>query len=133
MPTDTPNVDPEFALHQEQLRVGTVRSATERVVLRRRITSEVKQVEVTVRREVLEVEHLPVREQGAATAAGQTPAPLVIVLSEEVPVVQLQTRPYERVTVAVDTDTVQQQLTETVGRERVELTTSLVDETPART
>ena len=90
---------PEVVLHEERARVSTARDAV-RAVVRRRITSETRTVEVTVRREVLEVEYLPVGEvpEPAATSAHE---PLVLVLSEEVPVVEVVTRPYEQVTVSV--------------------------------
>jgi len=99
-----------------------VRTPAERVVLRRRISTEVRQVEVTVRREELQVIHLPLTGQPAGPAP-QTPVPLVIVLSEEGPVVQLHTRPYEQVTVSVRTVTTEQELTGEADREQAEVTT----------
>ena len=120
--TDPRPAAAEVVLHQEQLRVGTRRVPVEKVLVRRRIVSEVRQVEVTVRREELEVHRLPLdgREEGSA---GGAPEPLVILLSEEVPVVQLHTRPYERVTVRVDTVTTQQAVTATVAREHADVET----------
>ena len=119
--TDPRPTAAEVVLHQEQLRVGTRRVATEKVVVRRRVVSEVRQIEVTLRREELEVHRLPVdgREE---LSVGGPPEPLVILLSEEVPVVQLQTRPYERVTVRVDAVTESQVVTETVSREQADIT-----------
>jgi uncharacterized protein (TIGR02271 family) len=126
MPTDPPLTSgPDVVLHQEQLHIGVSRVAV-RAVLRRRITTEVRQVEVTVRREVLEVEHLPVEQDGDIAGAGQTRTPLVIVLSEEVPVVELRTRPYEQVTVDVETVTDQQPVSATVGRELADISTTSV-------
>ena len=107
----------EVVLHEERLRVGTERVPVERVVVRRRVITEVRQVEVTVRREELEVSHVPLDGLDSTVPAGATPRPLIIVLSEEVPVVDLQTRPYERITVWVDTVTGEQDVTETVSRE----------------
>jgi len=133
MPTDPlTTTGPEVVLHEERLRVGTRPVPVERLVLRRRITTEVRQVEVTVRREVLEVQRDTLSEQDASGPA-RTQEPLVVVLSEEVPVVQLQTRPYERVRVDIETVTEQQQVTGTVGRERAELTTELLDGTTTTT
>jgi len=122
---------PEVVRHEERLKVGTTQVPYERVVLRRRITTEVRQIEVTVRREVLEVQRDQLSGQDAGTAAlGDTAQqPLVIVLSEEVPVVQMQTRPYEQVRVVVDRTTEHVEVTETVGKEQVELTTELTDGT----
>ena len=121
---------PEVVRHEERLRVGTTAVPYERLVLRKRITSEVRQVEVTVRREVLEVQRETLSGQATGTT-GQVQEPLVIVLSEEVPVVQLQTRPYEQVRVAVDTTTEQLQVSETVRKEQVEFTNEFMDGTPA--
>jgi stress response protein YsnF len=45
----------------------------------------------------------------------------VILLSEEVPVVQLHTRPYERVTVHVDTVTEQVEVTHDLAREQADV------------
>ncbi len=110
----------EVVLHEQRLQVGTRRVPVEKVVVRRRVVTEIRQVEITVRREELEVHHIPMDETDEAPT-GPPPEPLVIVLSEEVPVVQLQTRPYERVTVWVDTVTVEQALTETVSREHADV------------
>ena len=111
----------EVVLHQEQLRVGTRRVPSGKVLVRRRVVTEILQIEVAVRREELEVHRLPLDGHEQAHVGGP-PEPLVILLSEEVPVVQLRTRPYERVTVRVDTVTEPQVLTETVSREQVDVT-----------
>jgi uncharacterized protein (TIGR02271 family) len=87
---------------EEQLLVGTRWVARERVTIRRRIVSETRQLTVTVRREELVVDRTPLAgaEDDARRAVPQMP--LVVVLHEEVPVVELHTRPYEQVTVTVD-------------------------------
>lgn len=118
-------VDPHPAaaavvLHEEQLRVGTRRVPTEKVLVRRRVVTEVRQIEVTVRREELEVHRVPLDGHEQA-AVGGPPEPLVILLSEEVPVVQLQTRPYERVTVHVDTVVEQVEVTADLAREQADV------------
>ena len=110
----------EVVLHQEQLRVGTRRVPVEKVLVRRRVVTEVRQVEVTVRREELEVHRVPL-EGHEESPVGGPPEPLVILLSEEVPVVQVQTRPYERVTVHVDTVTEQVEVTERLDREQADV------------
>ena len=112
----------EVVLHHEQFRVGTRRVPSEKVVVRRRVVTEVQRIEVTVRREELEVHRVPLDGHEQAPVGGP-PEPLVILLSEEVPVVQLQTRPYERVTVRVDTLTEEQLVTESVARERADVAT----------
>ena len=124
MPADLPGTPgPEVVLHEERLDVGTERDVV-RAVVRRRVVEETRRLEVTVRREVLEVEYLPADESERAAPPGPAPSPVVVVLSEEVPVVTLQTRPYERVTVTVDSVEEQQQVSAQVGREQVEVTTS---------
>ena len=115
-----PDQAPEVVLHEERLAVRLDRVPTERVVLRRRIVTEVRQVDVTVRREVLEVHRVHATGQEPARS-GPPRHPLVIVLSEEVPVVELVTRPYEQVVVHIDTVTTQQQVTADVQREQVDL------------
>jgi len=134
-PSSVPQAGPaDVVLHQERLSTGTRRSPTERVVLRRRITEQVRQVEVVVRREELEVHRLPLDAEemdGGRAAPDRSPDPLVILLSEEVPVVQLQTRPYERVTVRVETVREEQRVTETLGREQIEVTTEATGSAPA--
>jgi hypothetical protein len=112
----------EVVLHEERVHVDVVREAV-RAVVRRRIVTEVRTVEVTVRREVLEVEHLPA-DGPALPVAGEPRQALSLVLSEEVPVVTLQVQPYERVTLDVHTVTGEERVTTTSGQERAELTTN---------
>ena len=118
---------PEVVLHEQRLHVDSERTPAERVVLRRRISTEVRQVEVTVRREELEVIRLPLTGQPTGPAP-RAQAALVIVLSKEVPVVQLHTRPYEQVTVSVRTITTEQELTDSLDREQAEVTTQVAGE-----
>ena len=100
--------------------MGTRRVPTVKVLVRRRVVTEVRQIEVTVRREEIEVYRVPLDGHEQAPVGGP-PEPLVILLSEEVPVVQLQTRPYERVTVYVDTVTEQVAITEDLAREHADV------------
>ncbi len=113
----------EVELREQRLQVATVSVAVERVVLRRRIVTEVQQVQVTVRREELEIVREPLSGQPTG-APGGAPPPLLIVLSCEVPVVQLQRHPYEQVSVQVRRVEGQQQINESVSREQAELTTT---------
>jgi uncharacterized protein (TIGR02271 family) len=79
-----------------------VRVPTERVRVRTRVVTEVVRVDVEVRRQELVVEREPV-DEGEALAAATTdlgePEEVVVVLHEEVPVVGVETRAVERVTV----------------------------------
>lgn len=128
MSTESDNVPqdnaPNVVLHQERAEFGIDRMAT-RYVLHRRIVTEQRQVEVIVRREVLEVEQLPVAPSEVGTPGPDRP-PLVIVLSEEVPVVQLELRPYEQVTATVHSITEEHDVSTTVGREHAEVSTTPV-------
>lgn len=127
MAVDPHRTAAEVVLHEEQLRVGTRRVPTEKVLVRRRVVTEVRSIEVTVRREVLEVHRVPL-DGHERSPVGGPPEPLVVLLSEEVPVVQLETRPYERVTVHVDTVTEHVRVSERLAREQAD--THLLD--PAR-
>ncbi len=123
MTTTPPDPAVEIELREQQLQVDTVRVPVERVVLRRRIVTEVQQIQVTVRREELEIIRAPLSGQPTG-APGEAPPPLLIVLSSEVPVVQLQRHPYEQVTVQVRRIEGQQQINETVSKEQAEFTTT---------
>lgn len=117
----------EVVLREQRLAVSTAQVPVERVVLRRRLVSEVRQVEVTVQREELEVLRVPVDadlpvDQATPSVADHAPtAPLVIVLSEQVPVVQLTTRAYERVSVTIEQARGQQELHDHVSREQADV------------
>ncbi len=123
MTTTPPDPAVEIELREQQLQVDTVRVPVQRVVLRRRIVTEVQQVQVTVRREELEIIREPLFGQPTG-APGAAPPPLLILLSREVPVVQLQRRPYEQVTVQVRRVDGYEQINESVSKEQVELTTA---------
>lgn len=112
---------PEVVLHEERAHVDVVREAV-RAVVRRRIVTEVRTIEVTVRREVLEVEELPA-EGPAMPVATEPRHALSLVLSEEVPVVQLQVQPYERVSIDVHPVAGEERVSTTRGEERVDLIT----------
>jgi len=127
-----PGGGPEVTVAAERLSVGTEWSVSGKLRLRRRIVTENRTIEVSVRREILELagDDLDFRDgRLIGTAAGGRPedqpaerAPFVAVLREEVPVVTLEVRPYERVTVSVmrvqDFETVH----DTVQHEQVEIT-----------
>jgi stress response protein YsnF len=114
--------EPEVVLHEERLDVDVRREAT-RAVVRRRIVTQMRTIEVPVRREVLEVEHLPT-DDVALPVRHEPRREVVMVLSEEVPVVELHVQPYERVTVVVETVQEQLRLATPVSAERAEITTS---------
>ena len=101
---------PSIAVFAERLDVGTEWTETGRVRLHRRVVTETRTVEVTVRREELVIDTDNVQDRdgvlvgtvtgGQVAARAQAPAgPLVLALREEVAEVQLTVRPYELVTV----------------------------------
>ncbi len=70
----------------------------------------------------LEIQRLPVGSEQPATPPGLTAPPLIIVLREEVPLVQLRTQAYERVTVTIETSHAQQEVVEQIAHEQAEIT-----------
>ncbi len=121
-PEPVPGPAPEVVRHEQHLHVRTEQVPYERVVLRRHVVTETRQIEVTVRREELHVHREPLHDQHP-TAPTSRSTPLVMVLSEEVPVVEQRVRPYQRVTVHVDTVTEQRTVTDTVATEQVDIDT----------
>ena len=110
----------EVVLHQEQLRVGTRRVPTEKILVRRRVVTEVRQIEVTVRREEVEVHRVPL-DGHEQSPVGGPPEPLVILLSEEVPVVRKGVRLREEVVVRTERSQRVETVRGTVRRDEVEI------------
>ena len=119
---------------EEQLRVATARRPYQRVVVRRHVVTEtvVQQVEVQVRREVLEVERTPVDDPAGTVAVLPGDAPLrdplspdaevlEIVLHEERPVVGVEVVPVERVRVIVDRVRGEEVVSADVRSERIDI------------
>lgn len=111
---------------EERLRVGHTLVAAERVLVRRRVVTETRMVEVQVRREELVVERVPVGPGDRAAGAGAlgtggpgTPGELVLELREEVPVLTTVVRPVERVRVRVERVAGTQQVTAELRHEEV--------------
>lgn len=122
MTPETRTTDVEVVRSEERPLLTTTRVPVERVVVRKRVVSEVRTVEVTVRRELLEITSEPVAGVGSEQA-GPSGGPLVVVLSEEVPVVEVRARPYERVTVTAEAVSGEQDVTLDLAREEVEVST----------
>lgn len=118
---------PEVVRSEERLSVtGRVRPVG-RVRVGKRVVTEERSVTITLRREELFVEDLPAEStegwerSAGAPALGATPEPLVIVLSEEEPVVSVLAVPRELVTVRVERRSEQEQVSATVAHEVVEV------------
>lgn len=117
---DTPN---EMILSEEQLIVSTRWEVSGRLRLTRRVVTQTRQIEVTVRREELYEQWEPARpgesdqlEAGEPQPA-QTRDPLVIVLHEEVPEITLKVQPYEQATVSVTRRDSELPVTDTIRKE----------------
>jgi len=110
---------------EERVQITAVWVAAERVTFERRIVTEKRQVDVTVRREELVVHRAALPDAAPEQPPGQAPsqAPLVIVLREEVPVVQLAVQPYERVTAVVEQVSGQQTVNAELRKEHVQIQT----------
>lgn len=118
---------PSVVLHEEDLQVALRSVPVERVRVRRTVRTYTRQVEVTVRREELEIERLPLDGAPDGPAGSSAGAALQVLLREEVPVVTTRVQPYEQVTVTVGQVTGQETVSAPLRSEQVE-----VDEQPLR-
>lgn len=109
---------------EERLVVATRTVPVSRLQVRGRIVTEQRTVQVTVRREDLVREQSPagpeLADMPTRPAAG-LPAPIVIVLHEQVPRVVLDTQPCERVSVTVVDVAGEQHVQAAVRKEAVEV------------
>lgn len=132
--------DAATTLSHEVLHVDTEWAEAGQIRLRRRIVTETRTVEVSVRREELVVDVLDVDERrgaligtardGRVSDEPDPQRPLVIVLQEEVPEVSVRLRPYERVTVTTSIGQRTGRVTGGLRHEEVQLDTSAADLTP---
>ena len=120
---------PVTLAQQELVQLPSDWVAVERLRVRRRIVSETVMVPAVVRREELVIDRLPTAD-GIPTAA-ETVLPLVMVLSEEVPVISVEVRPYEHVTIRIVEVAGEQIITTSLDSEHVEVLTEDVPEPDA--
>lgn len=127
----------EVVRSEEELRTGVRRRAYERVVLRTKVVTEEVTVTVTVpiRRQVLEIQQIPLHDEGPAGAAAPDPGPDVVevVLHEERPVVDVvdvRVVPVERVRVVRESRRVAVPVSASLGREQVDVVTEAGDAAP---
>lgn len=113
-------------LSEQRLLVGTEWVPRERLTVRRRVVTETRQVTVTVRREELLVDSVSLDDE-VPVAAPSSRTPLVVVLHEEVPVVGVQVRPYERVTIGVERLQGHEVVEGELSREQADLTVDQQD------
>lgn len=118
-----------MVLQAETLHAGVRRIPVERVRISKRIVTEIRTVDVEIRREELHVERLLIPEAAASaddplrsSAAGTEPI-VVLVLHEEVPEVLRHVVPVERVRVFRDTTEGTETVSADVRREQAVLLT----------
>ena len=116
-PPESPRRDDWMTLSEERLDVATRVVPTGRAVLRRRIVTERRTIEVEVRREEAVLELLPL--DGTEPSGASHLALPELVLHEEQVVVVRRIVPVERVRLQVTPVTEQQQVVDDVRRERL--------------
>jgi uncharacterized protein (TIGR02271 family) len=122
--TSGPTTDDAMTRSEEELRVGTAQRERGRVRLRKYVVTEQRQVSVPVEREEVRVEREPITDANLAAA---TSGPAIseeeheVILHEEEPVVEKRVVPKERVRLGKQAVTEQEQVTEQVRQERIEV------------
>jgi uncharacterized protein (TIGR02271 family) len=109
---------------EEELEVGTQQRETGRVRLRKHVVTENVTKTVPVQREEVHVEREPITDgnvDDATSGPELTEDEHVVTLHEEEPVVQKRTVPKERVRVDKDVHTDQEQVSEEVAHEEIDL------------
>lgn len=122
--TSGPTTDDAMTRSEEQLHVGTEKVQTGRARLRKHVVTENQTVTVPVSREEVTLTREPITEAnaGAALAGPElSEEEHEVLLTEERVVVQKETVPVERVALGTETVTEQQQVTEEVPHEEIEL------------
>lgn len=122
MSTTSPEPAANVILHEERLAVTTQRYATERVTIERVIITEQRTITVDVRHEELRITREALDDESVSTAdTAMTLDPLVVILHEEQIDVTKTVVPVERVTVQTHSVTEDQQVTEILGREVIDI------------
>ena len=119
-----PTTDDAMTRSEEELRVGTRERETGRVRLRKYVVTEHVQQTVPVRREEVRLEREPITDanRDRATAGPEiSEEEHEVVLHEEQPVVEKRVVPKERVRLAKDTITDEQQISEEVRKEQIDI------------
>ena len=122
--TSGPTTDDAMTRSEERLTVGTAAQERGRARLRKYVTTEHETHTVPVRKERAVVETEPITEGNAGSA---TDGPEIseeeheVVLREERPVVEKTTEPVERVRLGTETEVEEQQVTEEVRKEEIDV------------
>jgi uncharacterized protein (TIGR02271 family) len=115
--------DDAMTRSEEELRVGTAERETGRARLRKFVETEQVDETVPVRRETARVEREPITDDNVDEAMSGpeiSETEHEVTLHEEEPVVEKRAVPKERVRLEKDTETDQEEISETVRKERVE-------------
>jgi len=119
-----PTTDDAMTRSEEELRVGTAQRERGRVRLRKYVTTEQRQVTVPVEREEVRVEREPITDANIDAAMA---GPAIseeeheVILHEEEPVVEKRVVPKERVRLGKQSITEQEQVSEEVRQEHIEV------------
>ncbi|WIB13382.1 YsnF/AvaK domain-containing protein [Curtobacterium sp. MCPF17_052] len=122
--TSGPDTDDAMTRSEQRLDVGTQRVQTGRARLRKHVVTEQQNITVPVQHEELRVETEPITDGnvGAATDGPDlSEEEHEVTLSEERVVVDKETVPVERVRLGTETVTEQQQVSEDVAHEEIDL------------
>jgi uncharacterized protein (TIGR02271 family) len=123
---DTTGPTPADAMtrSEEELRVGTAQRERGRVRLRKYVTTEQVTQTVPVQRERVRVEREPITDanlDAATSGAELSEAEHEVIVREEEPVVEKRVIPRERVRLDKDTVTGQEQVTEELRKEQIDV------------
>ena len=122
--TSGPTTDEAMTRSEEEIAVGTTAREAGRARLRKYVVTEHVQTTVPVRREEVRVEREPITDANIGDA---TDGPAIseeeheVVLHEEQPVVEKRVVPKERVRLDKETVTEEQQVSEEVRKEQIEM------------
>ncbi|PZF58476.1 photosystem reaction center subunit H [Curtobacterium sp. MCBD17_034] len=122
--TSGPDTDDAMTRSEQHLQVGTQQVQTGRARLRKHVVTEQQNVTVPVQHEEVRLEREPITDAnvGAATDGPElSEEEHEVTLSEERVVVDKETVPVERVRLGKDTVTEQENVTEDVAHEEIEL------------
>ena len=126
--TSGPTTDDAMTLSEEQVRVGTQSREAGRARLRKYVVTENVTQTVPVSHEEVRIEREPITDANVGDALD---GPAIseeeheVVLHEEVPVVQKEAVPVERVRLDTETVTEQQTVSEEVRKERIDTDTDV--------
>ncbi|GHD41481.1 hypothetical protein GCM10008097_06240 [Mycetocola manganoxydans] len=122
--TSGPNTDSAMTRSEEQLNVGTQKVQTGKARLRKYVVTEQQNVTVPVQREEVRLEREPITDANVGDALSGpdlSDEEHEVTLTEERVVVDKETVPVERVRLDKETVTEQQNVTEDVRHEEIEL------------